>query len=605
MNQIITLPKQLANQIAAGEVVERPLSVVKEAVENSIDAGATKIEIRLENGGIDLIEVKDNGVWISSDDLPKALEKYSTSKIASIEDLYEVMTFGFRGEALSSISSVSDFSLISKQAKDSGATCISTQWGDETKISQTARDTGTTLRVENLFFNTPARLNYLKKPRTEYLKIFDFIQKIALAYPKISFSLEHDGKRNLYFPENSDVLTRIYTIFWEDFSENALAVEHEFSGVRISWYISDPKVSFQNKTKQALFVNKRIISSPVIFKAISDAYNRFIAHGTHPAYVLFVDLDPTQVDVNVHPRKLEVRFAAENSVFRSVYHAIKDELERVSLVSSDWVDTSISREMPTMNSGVVTDSASPKYYSGSGTKFKNYSPYKDTTANPAQAAIDFSKEILSDTAPVSYENSKEEATILGADLHDTPLWRIVGQVHNSYIVVQTKDGLQILDQHALAERVIYERLASSAYVPKVQQILWGIWMHMSALEQEALENYGALFSDMWFEINALSGGNIIIEWVPDFIKRQNIEKVFRDIVADVSDLWSVSLDEIRHKIWAYAACRSAIKFGDPLSLFEMNALLKDAHSDYSATCPHGRPVVYDVSLEELQKKYER
>lgn len=195
-----------------------------------------------------------------------------------------------------------------------------------------AHDVGTTIRVENLFFNTPARLAYLKKPRTEYLKIQELVQRLALAYPEVSFSLNHDGKRTLNFPENQKLSERIYSIYGADVSDNILPVSHNFSGIHISGYITDPKVSFQNKSRQALFVNKRVITSPMISKAISDAYNRFIAHGTHPAYVLFVDVDPTQVDVNVHPRKMEVRFAHENAIFRSVYHGVKDELERVSLV---------------------------------------------------------------------------------------------------------------------------------------------------------------------------------------------------------------------------------------------------------------------------------
>lgn len=605
MSQIITLPKQLANQIAAWEVVERPVSVVKELLENSLDAGASKIEIKLENGGIDLIEIKDNGQGIESDDLEKALEKYSTSKISSLEDLYEVMTFGFRGEALASISSVSEFTLSSKTAWNAGGRSVSTSGGDEVEARDVAHDVGTTIRVENLFFNTPARLAYLKKPRTEYLKIQELVQRLALAYPEVSFSLNHDGKRTLNFPENQKLSERIYSIYGADVSDNILPVSHNFSGIHISGYITDPKVSFQNKSRQALFVNKRVITSPMISKAISDAYNRFIAHGTHPAYVLFVDVDPTQVDVNVHPRKMEVRFAHENAIFRSVYHGVKDELERVSLVQ----DTHTPHVLPQDQSApeiwesfripsTLQDNSTPKYYTGSGTKFKNYSPYTDTTPNPAQAAIDFSREILSDW-------KTSDASVMSGDLRDTPLGRIVGQVHNSYIVVQTVDGLQILDQHALAERVIYERLASNAYEPKLQQILGWIGMHLTTSELEVLETHTDCFSQMGFEINVLSSGNISLETIPDFIRRENLEKTFKNILQDMSEMWSLSLEEIRHKIWAYTACRSAIKFWDPLSIFEMNALLKDAYSDYSATCPHGRPVVYDIGLEELQKKYER
>jgi len=600
--KIITLPKQLANQIAAGEVVERPVSVVKELVENSLDAGATSIDIRLENGGIDLIEVRDDGLGIPVADLQKSLEKYSTSKIASLDDLYKVMTFGFRWEALASISSVSEFTIKSKTKNCIKAGQVFTAGGDEFKQSDIAHNVGTSILVERLFFNTPARLAYLKKPRTEYLKIQELIQKMALAYPELAFSLIHDDKWTLNFSKSQGIKGRMYDIFWDEFSENILPVSHEFSGIKISWFITDPKISFQNKTRQALYVNKRVIGSPMIFKAISDAYNRFIAPKTFPGYVLFIDVDPTQVDVNVHPRKMEVRFAGEASIFRSVYHWVKDELERVSLVSHipAATDTNSYHKPEPLKwiQNINATQQSSQYYTGSGTKFKNYSPYKNTLSNPAQAGMDFNREII-------WEKSETINTQPSWDLHDTPLWRIIWQVHNSYIIVQTPNWLQMLDQHALAERVIYERLASSAYIPKIQQLLWGIGMHLTSTELEVFETHRESFADMGFEIDTLSAGNIMISALPDFVDKQNIEKIIREILSDISSEWSKGLDEVRHRIWAYAACRSAIKFWDPLSIFEMHALLRDASLDYSATCPHGRPVVYDIDLEELQKKYER
>jgi DNA mismatch repair protein MutL len=567
--KIITLPKQLANQIAAGEVVERPVSVVKELVENSIDAGATSIDIILENGWIDLIEVCDNGEWIVASELAKAVEKYSTSKISSLNDLYEVMTFGFRGEALASISSVSEFTLSSKTQDAKTWASIHTSGWDDFKQSDAAHNEWTTIRVENLFFNTPARLWYLKKPRTEYLKIQELIQRIALAYPDVGFSLTHDDKNTLHFPKRQGIKGRIYEIFWEEFSESMLNISHEFSWIKISGYITDPKISYQNKTRQALYVNKRVISSPMVFKAISDAYNRFIAPKTFPGYVLFIDVDPTQVDVNVHPRKMEVRFAGEASIFRSVYHGVKDELERVSLVTSSHDFSSLKQNFQTENSSIPKDVWEKKaeYYTGSWTKFKNYSPYKNIQSNPAQAGMDFNREILWNNNATAFSSPAVEDRINTWNLHDTPLWKIIGQIHNSYIVVETSEGIQILDQHALAERVIYERLASSAYTPKVQQLLWWIGMHLTSWELESFETNRETFVSMGFEIESLSAWNIMILSIPDFVKKQNIEKVIREILSDISWIWSKWLDEIRHKIWAYAACRSAIKFGDPLIIF--------------------------------------
>jgi len=270
-------------------------------------------------------------------------------------------------------------------------------------------------------------------------------------------------------------------------------LSHEFSWVRVTWYITDPKISFKNKKRQILYVNKRVISSPMIAKAVYDAYNRFIPHGTQPGYILSIDIDPTQVDVNVHPRKMEVRFAGEATIFRSVYHGIKDELERVSLVQ-DFNTTPSSQPSPLGEKEQVANSFNlqplsppkergfrsegnkyPEYYTGSGTKFKSYSPYKNTQSNPAQAWLDFSREILRwSTWAQDSENFKNNTSPESQvwDLRETPLWRIVWQVHNSYIVLQTAGGMLILDQHALAERVIYEKLASSSYTPKIQWLLW-------------------------------------------------------------------------------------------------------------------------------------
>lgn len=599
--KIITLSQELASQIAAGEVVERPVSVVKELIENSIDAWADSIQVSIKNGGIDMIEVRDNGQWIHPIDLPKALEKYSTSKIQNLKDLQEVMTFGFRGEAIASIASVSQFALSSKTYSEQSGKKIMVNNGQQLPVQDIAMNEGTVVSVENLFYNTPARLNYLKKPRTEYLKIQELIQRVALAYPEVELSLNHDEKKSLHFPKWQTLRDRVYEIYGENMVDNLLEIQHEFAWITIHGVISWPQISFSNKSRQAIFVNKRNVISPLIQKAASDAYNRFIAHGTFPWYVFFIELDPTQVDVNVHPRKMELRFAEESTVFRSVYHAVKNTLERVSLSEKPSSDSFSQGEEKANETGVYAPSQerasweTAQYYSGSGTKFKNYSPYTPRESNPAQVSLGFSQSITTKSTNPSN---------LG-DLHITPLWKIIGQMHNSYIVVETDMWCIILDQHAIAERVIYEKLSRNSYVPKIQQILWWVTKKLNNSEQETYEQYKDIFEEMGFQIEQLSHGIISIHGIPDYVQKQNIEKIFMWILCDIGELGSQKLDEVRHKIWAYVACRSAVKFGDPLSLFEMHALLRDASLDYSATCPHGRPVVYEIWLDALQKKYER
>jgi len=610
VSKIIKLDKTLANQIAAWEVVERPVSVVKELVENSIDAWATNIKIEISDGWISTIIITDNGSWIDKDDLKLVPEKYTTSKIKNIEDLYNIMTFWFRGEAIASISSVSKFEIISKTLGENFWHSLNVVDGQIWQISEKASENGTKIIVENLFYNTPARLNYLKKPRTEYSHILDILHNISLSYPNIWFEFISDSKQIFKYKPGEDLKTRIYNIYWKNFSENLLELSFEMYGLQINGYISDPKVSFGNRNRQSLFVNNRVIKSPLIYKAIHNAYNRFIPHSTFPGYILNIQINPTEIDVNVHPRKMEIRFASEQSIFKGVHSAIQTKLDSVSLIKIEDLD---AKEIPSMSNfswyrwqtyKSTSANSSQQYYTGSWTKFKSYSPYKDVTPNPHQETIHdslgFSKVILS--------NSPDEETGPVHDLHETALWKIIWQVHNSYIVVETKFWIQMLDQHALAERVIYENLVNNKYKEQTQGLL--IWesINLSPKEFDILKENTETFTQMWFDFEILRSRLVMINGIPDFIKKESIQNIFGWIIHDI---WehnfskSNTLDEVRNKIFAYTACRSAIKFWHKLNLFEMNKLLNDSITDYSATCPHWRPVVYDIDLNELKDKYER
>ncbi len=598
MPKIIKLDKNLANQIAAWEVVERPVSVIKELLENSIDAGAENVRIEIEGWWIDKIVITDDWIGIEKEDLPLVVEKYSTSKIKDLSDLYNVMTFGFRWEAIASISSVSDMEIISKNIDENFWNKLEILGWISQNIETTASETGTKIIVENLFYNTPARLNYLKKPRTEYNHILTFLHQIALSYSNIGFEFISEQKQIFKYSKKEDLKTRIYNIYGSEISENLVELNFEMNWIVISWYITDPKVSFPNRNRQSLFVNKRVIKSAMISKAISNAYNRFIPHSMFPAYVLNLEIDPTQVDVNVHPRKQEVRFASEQDIFRAVYHAIQEKLEKTSLISNNNLSTSTS--------SFPWETKNISGYTWSWTKFKAYSPYTDKSANVNQTnihnAINFSKSIL-DKQTVN-EKPLEQST----DLHDTPLWRIIWQSHNSYIIVETDDWIKFLDQHALAERIIYEKLINKNNEFSVQWLL--VWENISLTPKEIdiLEENKKTFSWMWFDFEIMPWSNVIINWVPDFIKKENISKIFLWIIEDIGHekfSKSTTLEEVKNKIFAYTACRSAIKFWHKLNLFEMNKLLNDSIMDYSSTCPHWRPVVFELSLDELKNKYER
>lgn len=599
MSKIIKLDKNLANQIAAWEVVERPVSVVKELIENSIDAWANIIKVEIKQGWISEIIITDNWEWIDKEDLKIVLEKYTTSKIKTLDDLYNIMTFGFRWEALSSISSVSNFKIISRISSSNFGYFLESNWSEEKDFWEIASEVWTKIIVKDLFFNTPARLNYLKSPRTEYSKIKEFLEQIALSYPSISFEFINEDKNIFIYRENENLKTRIYNIYWEKFSENLLEINYELTWLKILGYISNPKIAFTNKNKQVLFVNNRIIRSPLIIKSINDAYNRFIPHGEYPWYVLNIQIDPTQIDVNVHPRKLEVRFANESTIFRWFYHAIEDKLNSVSLLSNDI--NNFNQSSPEI------EIKQEQYYSWSGTKFKSYSPYKNINPNPSQTKINdshvFSKEILNNFT-VSSDNIFEKSN----DLHDTSMGKIIWQIHNSFIVVETKNWIQVLDQHALAERIIYEKLIKNDKSFSIQWLL--IWesINITTKELDILKENIQTFEEMWFEFEILWWWIVMINGIPDFVKKEDLSNIFTWII---DDIWeqnfskSNTLQEIKNKIFAYVSCRSAIKFGHKLNLFEMNKLLNDAILAYSSTCPHGRPVVYDISLDELKWKYER
>ena len=611
MSKIIKLDENLANQISAWEVVERPLSVVKELVENSIDSGAKYIKVEIKNWWIKEIIVSDNWAWIEKNDLSLATQKHSTSKIKNIDDLYNVLTFWFRGEALASISSVSKFEIFSKIQNNTIWYSFS-NW----KIKEAVIDNGTKIVVKELFYNTPARLNYLKKERTEYTHIYNFLNQICLSYPDIGFEFISDWRQVFKYKKWESLETRIYSIYDEEFFNNLIKIDFETIGIKISWYISDSKVSFSNKTRQSLFVNHRVITSYMISKSIQDAYNRYIPHSSFPAYVLFLDIDPTLVDVNVHPRKQEIKFANEQEIFRAFYNCIDSKLSNISLLDVSWEDKSIWEKVALDSSFSFENNKYPnslekkeKYYTWSGTKFKSYSPYKEIKVNPSQVniwqAIDFTKHVLWEQVDQS-ENNNLNFNISSWDLHDTKLWKIIWQTFNSYIIVETKNELLVLDQHALAERIIYERLVSKSYKANVQKLLIPESFNLTKVELDILLDNIEYFKDIWFDIEQMSSSIIVLNWVPDFIRKENVKEVFLWVISDLSTSFkSKTLEEIKNIIYAYTSCRSAIKFWNKLNLFEMNKLINDSILSYSSTCPHGRPVVFSIALDDLKNKFER
>lgn len=605
MWKIITLDKNLINQISAWEVVERPASVVKELIENSLDAQSKNIKIEISQWWKKQIIIHDDWEWIAEDDLKICLEKYTTSKIKSLSDLYHILTFWFRGEALSSISSVSEMSIISKTKESLIAYKL--EYNNETwKIfTKSSHWIGTTMVINNLFYNTPARLNYLKQERTEYTKILLYLHNAVLSYPEIWFEFISDEKKIFKYNQNETLHSRIYEIYGHELSDNIEEICFEMIGIKVSGYISHPKINFQNKSKQHIFVNKRPISSIIISKAISDAYNRFIPHWTYPAYILNIEVDPTIIDVNVHPRKSEIRFENEQNIFRSVYHAVMNKLENVVLIKNK---NESNNNYPLWEREYQKGEGlkNPSYFTSSWNNFKEFSPYKDVSINPNQSRINdsihFTKNILQN------EKIEHYNTFESWDLHITQLWTIIWQAFNSYIIVENEGKIIILDQHALAERIIYEKLIKKEYKNNIQKLLIPENIKLTIEELSVILDNKDIFEDMWFEIEILWNGIISIYTVPDFMKKEKLNEIILWIIEDIyswNNLKYKTIDEVKNKIFAYTACRSAIKFWNKLNLFEINKLLNDATDWYSSTCPHGRPSVFEIWLMDLKDKYER
>lgn len=587
---IQTLPKSLANQIAAGEVVERPISVVKELVENSLDAGAHEISVEIIWWGLDKIIIQDDGFWMTREDLTILWEKHSTSKIHSLEDLFHIVSFGFRGEAIASIASVSHMK-ISSRHKDSNKAYTKSLSGDEkSSISQDSLDRGTKIEVEALFYNTPARKNYLKSEKTETTHIKEYLQHMSLVYPEVRFSFFQDSKQSFVFPA-SEVSQRMYQVFGEEFFTQHLEVSTQFVWWNIFGLISNPKIHFWNKNRQILFVNKRLIKSAFLSKAIFEAYNRFIPHGTFPAYVLNIEIDPSIIDVNVHPRKMEIRFADEQEMYRNMYHAVLKVLESSTLIAPSFFEEKTT---------ATQKNISPKYFTSSGTKFAAYSPYKQIQHSPFQNQIDFvNMEYATNT---SFLHTKEE------DTSQNFSGKIIGQIFRSYIIVEQADNIVFFDQHALAERIIYEKLSATWYIPKLQQLLVPEYIELTSSEKGFLEQNLEIFLQMWFEIELLSGNALHIIWVPDFVSIEQVKEIFEAIMWDVcveKKSLPTALQEVRNRAWAYTACRSAIKFWHTLSMFEMEELLAQSFDSYTSTCPHGRPVVFQIHKDDLKWRFDR
>lgn len=599
--RVQVLPIQLINQIAAGEVVERPSSVVKELVENSFDAGASSISIEIEQGGTRRIRIRDNGCGIVKEDLPLALSRHATSKIASFDDLEKVATMGFRGEALPSISSVSRLTLISRIAD---ADCAWRVDADGTEKDFDPKPDphpqGTTVDIRDLFYNTPARRKFLKSEKTEFDHIHTLIQRMALSRFDIEFSLSHNQKeifRLRQAERESDQVERLAGILGSAFLDNAITVDVASSGLQLTGWVGLPTFSRSQQDMQFFYVNGRLVRDKLIVHAVRQAFQDVLFHGRHPVFVLYLTLDSALVDVNAHPAKLEVRFREGRLVHDFLFSALHRAIAQVR--PSHQIINPVA-EIPQPEEMVVkNDSVTSK---------KIVYP----TYQASQSSIPYQVEETLKAFGKLYSTSTPETAIPAQHDQDQdfpPLGYAIAHLHNIYILSETRNGIILVDAHAAHERIIYERLKQQSQQGKIasQPLLLPIKINVSPAEADLCEQLNETMSEMGFDLSRSGPETIVLRSVPVLIGSKDVETLIRDMIADLNQHgMSQRLEERGNRLLATVACHSAVRAHRRLSIDEMNALLRDMEkTDRSGQCNHGRPTWVELSTRDLDKFFLR
>jgi DNA mismatch repair protein MutL len=600
MSVIKLLPENLINQIAAGEVVERPASVVKELVENSLDAGATRITIEIEGGGEELIRITDNGCGMDKEDAVLALERHATSKISSQEDLSRIHTLGFRGEAISSIASVSFFTLQTKKRGDLEGTLVSAEGGKNIKTKSAGIPEGTQIEVKQLFFNTPARRKYLKSPATEYGHILDTVTGLALAFPEVAFRLVHNQKIVFDLPSQKNFLERIRTLMGSQIADELIPVFYGHSQMQLEGFIGKPLLARSGRSGQHLFINRRGIRSNSLSYAIKESYHSLLPSGKYPLFFLYYKLDPELIDVNVHPRKLEIRFRNEKELFLITREACSKALEKHVL-------------SPNVKSG-----QSLNYYRERKSvplqlqdKDSFHAPAPKISTNLVQDALQFSQELAQ-----KGDSQPQTAVLLEKPLQKTFLERTnteeiipLAQLSNAFILCQQGKDLVLIDQHAAHERIRYTEILQDFAEQKkaVQPFLTPLQLEFSAKEILALQQNHEIFENLGFEIEAFGGNTFTVRAIPNYLAKENLQQTILGLLDDVEHMAAKGdFEKRKERSLIYMACRSAVKFGDPLSQAEQREIIKKLTAlDLPYTCPHGRPTMITMSFDELKKRFGR
>ena len=608
------LPDHLINQIAAGEVVERPASVVKELLENAVDAGASRIEIDLEQGGVKRIRIRDNGCGIPKEELALALSRHATSKIKSLEDLEQVRSLGFRGEALPSIASVARLTLSScYQEAEQGWSLQADQQAQNPEPA--AHATGTTVDVRDLFFNVPARRKFLKTEKTELSHIEETVRKIALSRFEISFHLRHNQKTLMQLNSAQNRLAserRLAEVCGEPFIQQSHYVEYEASGLRLWGWVALPTFSRSQADLQYFYVNNRAVRDRLIAHAVRQAYQDVLYHGRHPAFVLYMEMEPQLVDVNAHPTKHEVRFREGRLIHDFIFHTLHQALAEVR----PSAETASPAHFPTY----VQPLARPDMFEAHGTTTAsnssfntanfpaNYSYQQPRLGLPVRESLPIYAKLYGQTE--SAEPAANTQVNSQTEIEDMPpLGYALAQLHGVYVLAQNAHGLVLVDMHAAHERITYEQLKLSMQADAIrsQPLLVPHAMHISRREADQAEAQAAVFQALGFELSRIGLEKIVIRAVPSLLKDSDTENLVRDVLADlITHGSSQRIQNAMNEILGTMACHGSVRANRRLTVPEMNALLRDMErTERSGQCNHGRPTWLQMSMEQIDKLFMR
>jgi DNA mismatch repair protein MutL len=615
------LPDTLINQIAAGEVVERPASVIKELLENAIDAGATRVEIDLEEGGIRLIRIRDDGCGIPADELPLALSRHATSKIASLEDLEQVGTLGFRGEALPSIAAVSKFSITSRTAQQVNATRVEVEGGRPRAPEPAAHPPGTTIEVRDLFYSVPARRKFLRAERTEYGHAEDLVRTLALARMQVELKLKHNGRISKHYRRVEDETSlgkRLSEALGEDFARGALRIEHEAAGLRLHGWVGLPTASRSQADQQFFFVNGRHVKDRLVAHAVKQAYADVLYHGRHPAFVLFLEIDPRKVDVNVHPAKHEVRFRDGRLVHEFIFRSLHEALAGTragAMGAGRGADASgggfagaagfagaSAADVP-VDAGLAADNATRSGFAGYGLQSAGFGQRPQQVGMPLREQI-AAYGALYGAAPAAANPLPQEDPSQAP-----PLGYALAQLHGVYVLAQNAHGLVLVDMHAAHERITYERLKGQREGEGIrsQPLLVPIELAVSEREADLAEGEAEALAALGIELQRTGPQSLSIRSVPVLLAGADAKQLVLDVLSDLAEHGRTRrIEEAGNELLSTLACHTSVRANRQLTVVEMNALLRDMEAtERSGQCNHGRPTWTQLSLAELDKLFLR